>query len=268
MVAFREQGHYQDVVSYLVLGTQRAVCVDTGLGIGGLAALVRQRTALPVTVVNTHSHWDHRGENAQFTDIQAHYLEAPLLEQPGGIPPSERAASAFRRPRARRPRPLPPGFDSSRWEIAPSSATAFLKEGDKIPLGGRSLTVLHTPGHSPGSICLLDSERRSIFTGDTYYPGPLYAYQPGANLADYCASADRLAHLAVGLNLVFPGHNATSAKPGRLIDMARAFDSVMRGTAKGRPADDEPGVTEYYRDSRRAFGFSILVRDRDIEHSR
>ena len=68
-------------------------------------------------------------------------------------------------------KPLPQNFNPETWEIPPVQPTSVVKDGDRIDLGDRVLEVIHTPGHSPGSICLLDKENKILFTGDTFVPG-------------------------------------------------------------------------------------------------
>jgi len=70
-------------------------------------------------------------------------------------------------------KPLPEGFDPTTWTIPSMKPTALLHDGDIIDLGGRRLEVICTPGHSPGSMCLLDRQNRILFTGDLFFPGPL-----------------------------------------------------------------------------------------------
>jgi glyoxylase-like metal-dependent hydrolase (beta-lactamase superfamily II) len=61
------------------------------------------------------------------------------------------------------------GFDVAAWTTPPTEATGFVDEGDVIDLGDRSFVVLHTPGHTAGSICLLDDANGTIFSGDAIY---------------------------------------------------------------------------------------------------
>jgi glyoxylase-like metal-dependent hydrolase (beta-lactamase superfamily II) len=80
-------------------------------------------------------------------------------------------------------KPLPPGFDKARYETLPIHPTRRLRDGEQIELGGRTLEVILTHGHTPGSLSLLGRGRRLLLTGDTLYPAELDAHMPESNLA-------------------------------------------------------------------------------------
>src|SRR5207245_10442312 len=73
---------------------------------------------------------------------------------------------------------LPKGFDPKSYATRPWKITAYVHDGDRIDLGGRSLEVLATPGHTPDAISLLDRANGLLFTGDTYYPATIWLYRP------------------------------------------------------------------------------------------
>jgi len=84
--AIGEPGHWENVRSYLLVGTERAALVDSGTGIGDIAAVVRRLTRLPVTVLTTHVHWDHIGGHGAFDDIRVHELDVEWLRSGIGLP--------------------------------------------------------------------------------------------------------------------------------------------------------------------------------------
>ena len=75
-----EWRHWEETHCYLLLGKERALLIDTGLGVGDLRAQVEQLTDLPVLVVSTHVHWDHIGGHRQFTQHGVHPLEQDWLQ--------------------------------------------------------------------------------------------------------------------------------------------------------------------------------------------
>jgi glyoxylase-like metal-dependent hydrolase (beta-lactamase superfamily II) len=249
-----EPGH---VNCFLIAGTERAVLVDTGLGIADIGSMARQLTDKPLLVVNTHSHSDHRGGNWRFAEVAAHPLAAATLTGP--VDPGQFAAylgvareqlAAYRRVRAdddrffhlftetTRPRPLPAA--AAGWRVPGGPVPRPLADGERIDLGGRELTVLHTPGHSPDSICLLDERSGLLFAGDTLITGDFWAHTPDTEIEVFAATLHRLAdQLAGGLSAIYPAHTLRyRARPGLLAAAADAFEAVVNGASKGTPGAD------------------------------
>ena len=252
VTAFSEPGHYEEAISYLVTGRERAALVDTGMGVGNLEAEVRARTSLPLFVVNTHSHWDHRGENYKFDQIAVHEVEAADLERPVG-----QEKLRFKTLPGLFTRDTPAEFSPTAWHIPASRATQRLRDLDTIDLGGRVLEVLHTPGHTPGHICLLDRAQRWLITGDLYYPGTIYLQFDYSDFDQLLASARRLAALEPDVDWLLPSHNATPMPSSELPKLVNALERIQRGTARGyERVDAEWGQVRRYE-----FGtFSVMTR--------
>lgn len=232
--AILEPHHYEEVISYLIVGDERAVLLDTGLGIGDIRAEVEFLTTRPVVVVNSHSHYDHVGGNHQFRDVWAYddSLEVARIER--GIPATE--AAAFVPPGSYMD--LPQGFDPASYEIKPSSIARRLRDLDAIELGSRTLTVHHTPGHSPGSVCLLDSQESILFTGDTIYPGTLYAHFEESDFETYRRSLRRLTGMLGMVAFLCPAHNEAYVNKSLIGSVNDAFEVIAAGDAVGYPQGD------------------------------
>lgn len=244
-----EPYQFEEAISYLVLGTDRGVLVDTGTGIGNLRGLITELTDLPVSVVNTHTHWDHIGANHQFENIVCfNHPECigKLLEGVGNerLQPSITGDSIWK--------PLPKDLDPSSWEIPPVKPTGLCEDGDIIDLGERTLEVIYTPGHSPGSICLLDKKNRVLFTGDTFFPGPLYAYPEDVDIDDYRSSIDRLYGRIEEYDYLCSGHNDPWVKSEVIPRVAEAFRIIMAGEGDFK---QDGNLRRYYFE-----GFDILIR--------
>jgi glyoxylase-like metal-dependent hydrolase (beta-lactamase superfamily II) len=147
---------------------------------------------------------------------------------------------------------LPAGFDAKAYSTKPFHITHWLHDGDEIDLGGRTLKVIATPGHTPDSIALLDQQNGLLFTGDTFYLGPIYLYRPETDLDAYVASVRKLAAMAPHLKLLLPAHNTPAADPSYLPKVVTAIQQVRRGEVKPVAKD---GKHEYGFE-----GFSFLMR--------
>jgi len=251
--AIYEDGQFEEVISYLVQGEDRAALIDTGNGIGDIKRLVDGLTELPVMVVNTHTHGDHIGGNHQFSEVavydsgfsrenakhgrsreqMGHYLDGDMVWKP-----------------------FPPYFDRDGWRIHPFKVTRWLRDGDVVDLGGRELEIIHTPGHSPDSVCLLDRANRVFWTGDTFYPAPIYVYSPTTSLDQFIDSFSKMAGLLPDVDWVMPSHNEPRVEKSLIRECHEAAVSIREGTAGPYKAGTANGVKVHRYDYDR---FSLIV---------
>jgi glyoxylase-like metal-dependent hydrolase (beta-lactamase superfamily II) len=194
-------------------GARHDVVVDTGLGVASLRTHVPELFDHDPLAVLTHTHLDHVGGAHEFTKVAVHDAEAAAVVAPAAVsldPVTELALLGLAvSDETELPlsllRALPePGYDTTTYAVRPAMVTRVLAEGDVIDLGGISLRVLHLPGHSPGSIALLDEERHRLFTGDVVYDDELLDRMHGTDIPAYVASMRRL--LALEVEVVHPGH--------------------------------------------------------------
>lgn len=246
--AIYEPFQFQEVISYLILGSDRALLFDTGLGIGKISEVVAELTALPVTVLNSHTHYDHVGGNAEFAQILA--LDTPYTRKNSQGFPHEVLAGEVS-PEALC-RALPGGFDSASFHTRAWTPSTWIRDGDRIELGGRSLEVIAVPGHTPDAVALLDRANGLLWTGDTYYEGPIWLYVPETDLDGYQRSLARLAPLVPSLRKLLSAHNQAVASPGRLLAAAQAIAKVRAGSVRG--IDRGNNQVEFQFE-----GFSILT---------
>jgi glyoxylase-like metal-dependent hydrolase (beta-lactamase superfamily II) len=245
--AIYEPHQFEEVISYVILGNRRALLFDTGMGIGKISRVVRELTRLPVTVLNSHTHFDHVGGNAEFSDIYDEETPFSRANQEGQSNVYSRDALASERICGH----LPAGVSSASYSIRPWRVAHRVKDGEEIDLGSRSLQVIFTPGHTPDSVCLLDRKHGFLFTGDTFYPGPIYLFTPETDFTAYSSSVDQLANLATELKLLLPAHNLPVAEPAYLTRLAEAVKKIQAGRAVPQLFD---GRREYSFN-----GFSILL---------
>ena len=195
-----EYRHWEETHCYLLLGEARALLIDTGLGICDISETIRELTDKPITAVATHIHWDHIGGHKYFPDFYAHGAEAGWLN--GEFPLPVEAVQRMVLDRC----DAPAEYDMRTYELFQGTPTRVLSDGDTIDLSGRSVEVLHTPGHSPGHLCFWEAERGYLFTGDLVYKDTLFANYPSTDPEAYLASLEKIADLPA--KRLFPGHHS------------------------------------------------------------
>lgn len=186
-----EQGF---VRAFLILGTERALLLDTGAVPCGLPALVRSVTDLPLTVVNTHGDGDHVANNGQFPEIWAHPEEFELIRR-----------------------------------SAPASVLRPAPEGTVFALGGRDLEVLAAPGHTAGSIALLDRKNRMLFSGDTVQRDSVYLFGAHRPVDRFAGTLEKLDALRGAYDTVWPCHGPCPVGPETAADLLRCFRAAQAG---------------------------------------
>lgn len=222
--AISEYGHWERVHSYLLLGTEYALLIDTGLGIGNIRDAVRLLTNLPVKVVTTHVHWDHIGGHALFHDISVHEDDAKWLQDGLPIPEDAVKKNIIKEEFTKEP---PDEFDIHRYTVYKGKPARILKDNDIIDIGSRKLKVIHTPGHSPGHICLFEEERGCLFTGDLVYKGTLYAFYPSTDPVKFKESIQKISSLK-NVKKILPGHNDLDVSVSIIEEIRDAFESIER----------------------------------------
>ncbi|MBY7142770.1 MBL fold metallo-hydrolase [Virgibacillus sp. NKC19-3] len=219
--AISEYGHWERVHSFLLMGNENAALIDTGLGIDQINRITDQLTDLPIIVITTHVHADHIGSHGAFEKIYVHEDEVDwLINGIKGLP-IEQIRKDIGRDITK---PTPDTFDPSTYTPYQGKPTGVLVDGDRIDLGHRTLKILHTPGHSPGHICIFDKEQGYLFTGDLLYiETPVYAFYPTTDPIDLVHSLERIAHME-GVSRVFGSHNKLGLDPSILEEVQESVD--------------------------------------------
>lgn len=202
--AISEYGHWEKVHSFLLIGDEKAALIDTGLGIKDIKKMVTQLTDKPIIVITTHVHTDHIGSHASFDKVAVHEADCHWLEN--GI--QGLSIEQIRYDLCRDlTKPLPKDFDVDSFFPYQGKPTIVLKDNDIISLGNRTLKIIHTPGHSPGHICVLDETNNFLFTGDLIYlETPIYAFYPSTSPKDLLNSIIKISELKQ-VERVFGSHN-------------------------------------------------------------
>lgn len=210
-----EYRHWEETHCHLLIGSERALLIDTGLGVCNIYEQVRRLTDKPVTAVATHIHWDHIGGHKYFPEFYAHEAELDWLN--GRFPLPLQAVKNMVADRCE----LPENFCFDGYAIFQGKPGRLLDDGDTIDLGGRTIQVLHTPGHSPGHLCLWEDEKGYLYSGDLVYEGTLFANYPSTDPQSYLTSLEKIALLPV--KQIFPGHHSLDIRPELVIQMRDAF---------------------------------------------
>ena len=213
---------------YLVLGGEAALLIDSGFGMGSLKKVVDSLTDLPVVLVNTHGHPDHCGGNAEFGSPYLHPDDNELYARKCSYEMRLDEAmhwgieDAAQRLQKELPAPIP------------------MEDGHVFDLGGRKLTVYHTPGHSRGSVCIFDAQTGFLFAGDNLNAmATALLEECAANVSTYLSSMEKIAKLPV--KKVCTGHMPALVEPdciGKKIECARRILAGELGEfVQGRMGD-------------------------------
>ena len=167
----------------LFIGTERALIVDSGFGNAkGFRALIESLTDKPLTLVVTHGDPDHTGNIAEFDSIYMHPAEIAHFHR----------------------------------EVKSDIQIVPVWEGDIFDIGGRCLEVVLIPGHTTGSIALLDRENRIIVTGDSISAGPVFMFGEGREIQAYMASMEKLIRMKNTFDSIFPAHGPLPLTTGQI----------------------------------------------------
>lgn len=201
---------------YRIAGRDFDIQLDFGVGVSSLFEAMGDG-GRPVLAIATHAHVDHVGSFHEYTRRAGHAAEAETfsaMDDAGTL-----ASWLIGQPDALERIPSP-DFCLSSFKLMPAPLTQLLSEGDRIDTGGRVFTVLHLPGHSPGSIALLDERNGEFFSGDAIYDDELVDDIPGADIEAYCATMARLGDLDIHIG--HGGHGESFNKP-RMQEIAQTY---------------------------------------------
>ncbi len=182
---------------FLLQGTEKALLIDSGMFTDNARDIAESLTDRPVSLLNTHADRDHIGSIGQFEEFYMHPDEEENYRQSG-----------------------------KGGTILP------VREGDILDLGGRKLEIIHIPGHTPGSIGILDIDARVLISGDPVQDGAIYMFGRFRDLPTYVKGLEHLQTYADRFDEIWPSHATLPESPaiiGRLIDGAK---KILAGEAE------------------------------------
>lgn len=200
--------------AYLLIGSEKAMLIDTCSGEGNVREIVEQITDKEIMVVNTHGHFDHTGGNpcwpeAWMTEEAAIHAKEPFQES---------------------------CVDCFFSKPYPDYRIYYLQDGEKIDIGDRVVEVISIPAHSEGSIALLDQNTKWLFCGDEIESGQVIwfvrnkAIELKALAEQHKANMEKLKARRKDYNLIWPAHNGAPLYPDiYLDDFIKLDEAVITG---------------------------------------
>ncbi len=219
--AISEYKHWEETHCYLLCGQERAILIDTGLGVSNIKKVVDTLTELPVMAVTTHVHWDHIGGHRCFDNIAVHESEKDWLSVKFPIP-----LQIVKNNLTKFPCEFPTEFDIDNYKIFKGKPQRVFSDGDLLDLGNRKIQVVHTPGHSPGHCCFYESDKEYLFSGDLIYKGCLYAFYPTTDPQLFYNSIKRVQKYKI--TRILPGHHQLDIPVSLIDEIEDGFAQIER----------------------------------------
>lgn len=188
---------------FLLAGTEKALLIDSGMNLNNARDIAAGLTGLSLSLLNTHADRDHIGSNEQFDAFYMHPAEEPVYRRSGK-----------------------------------SGTIIPVREGDSLNLGDRELRIIHLPGHTPGSIAVLDVQNKVLISGDPIQAhGRIFMFGDHRNMEDYIASLEHLESFADQFDEIWPSHADIPVSPAVIRKLRDGAQAVLDGTIQGKPTE-------------------------------
>lgn len=187
---------------FLLAGTKEALLVDSGMNTLNAKEIAESITNLPIRLINTHADRDHVAGNGGFASFYMSPMEEELYRNNGGT-----------------------------GELVP------VKQGDIIDLGDRVLEIIDLPGHTPGSIAILDVKNRVLIGGDSIQDGRIYMFGAHRNLQNYIVSLEKLSAYEGRFDEVYASHSSVSVSPSIIPKLIAGAKQILAGEASYEEID-------------------------------
>jgi hydroxyacylglutathione hydrolase len=213
---------------YLVEGETKSLLIDTGWGLGNLSELVESITSLPLNVVFTHGHPDHVNGAFQFSDLYITPEDEELMNMFYIKETREQIINRFKGI-------LPSDFSIDDWVNSQITNSSPISEGYIFDLGNRKLKVIECPGHTAGSICLLDNIDEILFSGDSLLAKPvLMNLETSLGLKTYLESIKHVNTFDDDFNIILSGHDDKSVNPIVIEELISGVSDIIHGKIEGK----------------------------------
>lgn len=188
---------------FLLAGKKKALLIDSGMQIHNAKEIAQQLVSLPIELLNTHADPDHIGSNAEFETFYMHSAEASNYYN------TQKKTGNF----------IP------------------IENGDIIDLGDRKLEIITIPGHTPGSVAVLDINNRVLYSGDTVQDGTIFMFGVQREFHAYIQSLNKLETMKHRFDTIYPSHGTIPVKPELIVQLQEAAFSVLEGKAEATDAE-------------------------------
>lgn len=189
---------------FLITGTEKALLIDTGASLPNAREIAESLTDLPITLVYTHGDGDHTSGTAAFAEFMMHPED------------HVRCGTAAR---------------------YPDSKLIPVSDGDIIELGDRRIELIHIPGHTYGSVAILDTVGRALYAGDSVQDGHVFMQGAHRNPPAYAASLAKLIAREAEYDVVYGFHGSPELPASYVRTVAAAWDKVCAGEVEPKPFD-------------------------------
>lgn len=188
-----EDNHH--VRFFLLTGTKEALLIDSGMEVGNAKEIAEELTDLPIKLLNTHADRDHICSNREFETFYMHPAEASNYYN------TQRQSGDF----------------------------TPIEDGDRLDLGDRPLEIISLPGHTPGSIAVLDVNARALISGDPIQDGVIFMFGVQREIHAYLKSLKKLDAYRNRFDVIYPSHGSFPVKPELIDALYNAAQKMLHG---------------------------------------